>query len=92
MAKEISAADWLQALGHCFWFQAQPSRARNPVRALREALDRVWNYGECVAAAEGYPLIQQAWRDLQEEELEAIKELRQVIFRRVGQGEFFQGL
>lgn len=62
------------------------------VQDLNSCLDKIWHYGECIAEAEGDLLAQNKWRDLQQQELHSIRQLKQLIVERIEKGEFLEGL
>lgn len=67
-------------------------RRHELVRELRERLDALCHYAECVAGNEGDPDLVRTWRDLEREELRKIKELRELIVRSLDEGVFLDGL
>lgn len=62
------------------------------VHELSNRLGTLWHYGECIANAEGDPEVQKIWRDLQRHELASIRELKQLIVKRIEEGEFLEDL
>ncbi len=62
------------------------------VHELSNRLDTLWHYGECINNAEGQPDAQKVWRDLQRHELASIRELKQLVLKRVEEGYFLEDL
>ncbi len=62
------------------------------VHELSNRLGTLWHFGECIANAEGEPEVQKVWRDLQRHELASIRELKQLIVKRIEKGEFLEDL
>lgn len=60
------------------------------VHELSMRLDAVCRYAECIANAIGDADVQQTWRDLEQQELKNITRLKQLIARRVADGEFLE--
>jgi septal ring factor EnvC (AmiA/AmiB activator) len=62
------------------------------VHELGRRLDALCRYAECIANAEGDAEVQQTWRDLERQELENIRNLKQLIATRMEKGEFLDDL
>jgi hypothetical protein len=62
------------------------------VHELSMRLDAVCRYAECIANAVGDADVQQTWRDLEQQELNNITRLKQLIVRRIQEGEFLEDI
>lgn len=62
------------------------------VHELGRRLDALCRYAQCIANAEGDAEVQQTWRDLERQELENIRNLKQLIAARMEKGEFLDDL
>ncbi len=70
--------------------QGMPCHDQDLIHEMSNRLAALWHYGECVANAEGKPEVQKVWRELERQELASIGQLKQLIVRRVEEGEFLE--
>jgi len=62
------------------------------VHELSNRLDALCRYAQCIANAEGDADVQRTWRDLERQELDNIRELKQLVAARIEKGEFLDDL
>ena len=62
------------------------------VHELSRRLDLLCHYAECIARQEGNADVQQTWRDLEAQELENIRKLKDRMADRIERGEFLEDL
>jgi hypothetical protein len=62
------------------------------VHELSHRLDNLCRYAQCIANAEGNEDVQRTWHDLEHEELDKIRELKELIAARIEQGVFLDDL
>jgi len=58
------------------------------VSELRRRLEALWRLGEHIANSEGDPELQREWREIERQEQNTIKRLKQKIFSRIENGDF----
>lgn len=62
------------------------------VHQLSRRLDFLCHYAECIANAEGDAEVQRTWRDLEQQEIQNIRRLKELIVGRIEKGEFLDDL
>ena len=62
------------------------------VHELSHRLDNLCRYAQCIANAEGDAEVQRTWRDLENQELTNIRNLKELMASRIEKGAFLDGL
>lgn len=67
-------------------------RDHDLVHELSKRLEAVCDYGERIANAEDDPELQKIWRDLEQQEQQNIRKLKELILNRIDKGMFLNDL
>ncbi|HEY8504325.1 MAG TPA: hypothetical protein VIL46_07060 [Gemmataceae bacterium] len=58
------------------------------VQVLSKRLDGLWRYDQYIANAEGKPELQDFWRQLKQQDMDAVRQLKELIAQEIQEGCF----